>query len=243
MKNAVGVLGGVGPMATVYFMDLIIEMTDASKDQDHINMLVSNHATIPDRTEYIMRRSDESPLDVMVEDARMLERSGCEFLVIPCNTAHYFLEEIKSSVVVPVLNIIEETIKFSQERVGTTATPIKTLGIMATEGTITSGTFSHYGAPYGVKMVAPDTAYQKKVNHIIYDCVKAGKPVTEEQMMEVINHLREKGCDAVVMGCTELSIAYKDLEIGKKNSDVVDTLEVLARATVLKSGKKLRQEL
>lgn len=243
MKNAVGVLGGVGPMATVYFMDLIIEMTEASKDQDHINMLVSNHATIPDRTEYIMRRSDESPLDVMVEDARMLARSGCEFLVIPCNTAHYFLEEIQSSVTIPVLNIIEETIKFSREKIGTADAPLKTLGIMATEGTITSGTFSHYGTPMGVKAVAPDTVFQKKVNHIIYDLVKAGKPVAEEEMMEVIDHLRSKGCDAVIMGCTELSIAYKDLQLGAKNSDVIDTLEVLARATVLRSGKQLRQEI
>ncbi|MBQ0078826.1 MAG: aspartate/glutamate racemase family protein, partial [Eubacterium sp.] len=236
MKNAVGVLGGVGPMATVYFMNIIIDMTEASRDQDHINMLVSNHATIPDRTEYIMRRSDDSPLDVMVEDARMLARSGCEFLVIPCNTAHYFYSEIECSVEIPVLNIIEETIKFTKEKLGTAHAPVKKLGIMATEGTITSGTFSHYGAPLGVKTVAPDTAYQKKVNHIIYDCVKAGKPVTEEQMMEVIDHLRAKGCDAVIMGCTELSIAYKDLEIGKKNSDVIDTLEVLARATVLRCG-------
>ena len=96
MKNAVGVLGGVGPLATVYFMEMIIEMTDASKDQEHIDMLVSNHATIPDRTGFILGESSESPMDAMVEDAQMLETAGCSFVVIPCNTAHYFFEDIKN---------------------------------------------------------------------------------------------------------------------------------------------------
>lgn len=241
MKNAVGVIGGVGPMATVYFMDMIIEMTEAERDQDHINMLVSNHATIPDRTEYILGKSDESPLDVMVEDARMLAKSGCEFLIIPCNTAHYFYPEIEVSAGVPVLNIIEETIKLAQEQLAKCGKTVKQIGIMGTEGTINSGTYSHYAKDMGVECVAPDPEYQKKVNYIIYDRIKAGLDVTEEEMMEVVNHLRDKGCDAVIMGCTELSIAYKDHNIGKKHKDVIDSLVALARATVLRCGKKLRE--
>ena len=240
MKDAVGIIGGVGPMATVYFMDMIIEMTDAVKDQDHINMLVSNHATIPDRTEFIMGRSDESPLDVMVEDARMLARSGCEFLLIPCNTAHYLYKEIERCADAPVLNIIEETVKLAQERMAAQGKTLRRLGIMATEGTITSGTYSYYAGAMGIECEAPDEEFQKKVNYIIYDRIKAGLDVTEAEMMEVIDHLRGKGCDVVVMGCTELSIAYKDMSIGINNPDVVDSLEALARATVIKCGKQLR---
>ena len=164
MKNAVGVLGGVGPLATVYFMEMIIEMTDASKDQEHIDMLVSNHATIPDRTGFILGESSESPMDAMVEDAQMLETAGCSFVVIPCNTAHYFFEDIKNSVQIPVLNIIEETIDYAKKQGSQRKIPreIKKLGILATEGTISSGTYSFYGKPAGVECVAPDPGFQKK---------------------------------------------------------------------------------
>ena len=111
---------------------------------------------------------------------------------------------------------------------------------MATEGTITSGTYSYYAGAMGIECEAPDEEFQKKVNYIIYDRIKAGLDVTEAEMMEVIDHLRGKGCDVVVMGCTELSIAYKDMSIGINNPDVVDSLEALARATVIKCGKQLR---
>lgn len=116
MKNSVGVLGGIGPLATVYFMDLIIRMTEAETDQEHINMLVSNHATIPDRTDYILGKSEDSPLKDMTDDAKMLEEAGCLFIVIPCNTAHYFFEDIERSVKIPVINIIKETIRYAADK-------------------------------------------------------------------------------------------------------------------------------
>lgn len=84
-----GFLGGVGPMATVYFEQMVLELTDAACDQDHLNMLVYNHASIPDRTAFILGESTCSPLPDMAQDAQMLERAGCDFLVLPCNTAHF----------------------------------------------------------------------------------------------------------------------------------------------------------
>ena len=242
MKNSVGIIGGVGPMATVYFMNLIIDMTEASKDQDHINMLVANHATIPDRTDYILGKGEDSPADYMIEDGLMLQNAGCEFLVIPCNTAHFFYKEITAAVGLPVLNIVEETVKLAKKRGTDAGRDIKTIGIMATEGTISTGTYRTYGEPFGVDIVVPDREYQEKVNSIIYDKVKAGFPVSRDEMMLVIDHLRSKGAQAVIMGCTELSIAYRDLDIGKLNEDVVDSLEALAGATVLRCGKEIRQE-
>lgn len=247
MKNAVGILGGVGPLATVYFMDMLIKMTEAEKDQDHIDMLVSNHSTIPDRTAYIVGTSDVSPEPAMVADAEMLQNAGCQFIVIPCNTAHFFFEEIEASVEIPVLNIIKETIAYAVEKVshcGCTkpAEAGVKLGILATEGTVSSGTYSWYGNPMGVTCIAPDEEYQQKVNEIIYGKVKAGQPVTLEEMGELVEHMRAKGCDAVIMGCTELSVAYKDLGLGEIYPDVIDSLTVLARQTILKCGKKLRCE-
>lgn len=245
MKNAVGVLGGVGPLATVYFMDMIIEMTDAHRDQDHIDMLVSNHATIPDRTAFIMGASEESPLDDMIEDARMLEAAGCKFLVIPCNTAHYFFEDIRNSVEIPVLNIIGETIRYAVSQGAKRETPrdVKRLGILATRGTISSGTYSFYGRPEGVECIAPDEEHQQRVDSMIYDRVKAGLPVEQDDIMEVIEHMRDLGCDAIVMGCTELSVVYKDLNLGSICDDVVDSLRALAGATIVHSAKNLSPEI
>lgn len=242
MKDAVGVLGGVGPMATVYFMEMVIEMTRAESDQQHINMLVSNHSTIPDRTDFITGKSRTSPVNDMREDARMLEKAGCSFIVIPCNTAHYFFEDIVKAVNIPVVNIIEETIAYAVER-GKKSIPakdVRKLGILATEGTISSGTYSFYGKTMGVQCEAPDPVYQSKVNELIYGRVKAGLSVSLDKIMELVEHMRDKGCDAVIMGCTELSIVYKDLKLESKCADVVDSLSVLARQTVLRSGKKIR---
>lgn len=236
MKNAVGILGGIGPLATVYFMQMIIEMTDADTDQEHINMLVSNHSTIPDRTEFILGRSGSSPAADMMEDALMLEKAGCSFIVIPCNTAHFFFKDIEQSVHIPVLNIIKETIDYA----AASGSHVKKVGILATEGTIITDTYSLYGEAMGVECIAPDKEYQEKVNHIIYDKVKAGKPVTFEEIMEAVEHMRGKGCDAIVMGCTELSVAYKDLDLVNCCSDVVDSLTVLARRTVERAGKRLK---
>lgn len=247
MKNAVGVLGGVGPLATVYFMDMVISMTDAGSDQEHIDMLVSNHATIPDRTDYILGKSNRSPLDDMVDDAKMLEAAGSSFIVIPCNTAHYFFEDIEKAVAIPVVNIIKETIAEAVSLAAAAAVSsadsrreIK-LGILATEGTIASGTYRFYAGDEGVRCIAPDSKYQAVVNDIIYGKVKAGRPTTEDDIMPVIEHMREKGCDAVIMGCTELSIVCRDLDLENKCGDVVDSLRVLAKKTVTMSGKRLRR--
>ena len=220
-----------------------IEMTDASKDQEHIDMLVSNHATIPDRTGFILGESSESPMDAMVEDAQMLETAGCSFVVIPCNTAHYFFEDIRNSVHIPVLNIIEETIDYAKKQGSQRKIPreIKKLGILATEGTrplpgLTAFTANRQ-AWNALRRIRD---LQKKVNHMIYDQIKAGDPVSREAIMEVIDHMRGKGCDAVIMGCTELSVIYRDLKLRETGEDVIDSLWVLARSTVLKSGKQLR---
>ncbi|MDO4281715.1 MAG: amino acid racemase, partial [Peptococcaceae bacterium] len=136
MKQAVGVIGGVGPMATVYFMQRVIEMTKADCDQEHINMIVFNDCDIPDRTAFITKRSPDNPVPLMAEDAERLEAAGCEFVVIPCNTAHYFYEELQRAVDIPVVNIVTETIRYAKEM----TKDLRCVGILATTGTIVTGT-------------------------------------------------------------------------------------------------------
>jgi aspartate racemase len=235
-SRLVGILGGVGPMATVYFMEMLLKKTNASKDQEHLDMLVSNHATIPDRTAYILGKSEESPLDVMVADAKMLEAAGCDFIVLPCNTAHYFFEKIQQSIHIPLLNIIQETVSYCERRIP----GVKRIGIMATEGTICSNTYGMACETHGLKCVVPESDIQSKVTEIIYHQVKAGKPVSKREFTAVIDALREKGCDAVVLGCTELSVAFADLNLQPECPDVVDSLTVLAEQTILFAGKELK---
>ena len=101
----VGVLGGLGPKATADFMDLVIDNTDVTCDQEHVDMIVSNHATIPDRTAYILDNTKDNPVPYLINDAKMLESIGCDFLVMPCNTSHFMYDEISGSVNIPLIKI------------------------------------------------------------------------------------------------------------------------------------------
>ena len=236
MKQAVGVIGGVGPMATVYYMQRVIEMTKAGCDQEHINMLVFNDCDSPDRTAFIMEKSPDNPLPVMVEDAKRLEAAGCEFVVIPCNTAHYFYDELEQAVEIPVVNIVEETIRYAKARVQ----DLSCVGIMATTGTIVTGTYQKYAERAGLSFAVPDEDEQDLLMQIIYDGVKAGKPVPRADFDRVANHLRAKGAQCLILGCTELSVLKRDLPIN--DPDVLDSIDVLASETVRRSGKPFTDE-
>ena len=236
MKQAVGVIGGVGPMATVYYMQRVIEMTKAGCDQEHINMLVFNDCDIPDRTAFITEKSPDNPLPVMVEDAKRLEAAGCEFVVIPCNTAHYFYDELEQAVEIPVVNIVEETIRYAKARVQ----DLSCVGIMATTGTIVTGTYQKYAERAGLSFAVPDENEQDLLMQIIYDGVKAGKPVPRADFDRVANHLRAKGAQCLILGCTELSVLKRDLPINAP--DVLDSIDVLASETVRRSGKPFTDE-
>lgn len=236
MRQAVGVIGGVGPMATVYYMQRVIEMTKAGCDQDHINMLVFNDCDIPDRTAYITEQSPDNPLPVMVEDAKRLEAAGCAFVVIPCNTAHYFYDELQQAVKIPVVNIVEETIRYAKERIA----DLQCVGIMATTGTIVTGTYQKYAQQAGLDAIVPDEDGQAALMHMIYDGVKAGQPVAREDFDAVANALRARGAQCLILGCTELSVLKRDLPID--DPDVLDSIDVLASETVRRSGKQYTSE-
>ncbi|KGN34319.1 aspartate racemase [Knoellia sinensis KCTC 19936] len=235
MRNEpVGILGGVGPMATVYFMQRILAMTDADRDQDHVDMLVWNHASIPDRTAYIVGDSDESPGPVMAEDARQLEAAGATFIAVPCNTARAFLDEVQAAVEIDVLDIVAETVTAAQ-----TAVPdLTTIGILATDGTLRSRIYHDTAIERGLTPVEPDDVVQKDVMSMIYDGVKAGMPVERERFDAAVAHLRARGAQAIVLGCTELSILQTDLKV--EDPDVVDSLDALAAQTVIRAGGRLR---
>jgi len=221
-KPVLGILGGVGPLATAYFMELLIKKTPARTDQDHMPMIVFNDPQIPDRTAYILDHAKPNPRPEMAKVARWLEEAGADYIAIACNTAHYFYDDINEAVKIPVVNIMEET----SERISSLVLAGSTVGLLATEGTVESGVFQGYFERYGLRCMAPDPDGQARISHLIYDCVKANQPYDEQEFLEEAYRLRDAGCEAVVVGCTELSVIYQ--ELSRHPKWLFDSLDILA---------------
>jgi len=227
-----GIIGGLGPMATAYFLQLIVEMTDAATDQEHIEVLVHSKPQIPDRTNFIIGKSQQNPVSDMAEVGKRLAEQGADMLAIPCITAHYFQKELEEKIGIPILNAIEETADYLAER------KIGKVGIMATDGTIESGIFQRELEKKNIEVVLPSKECQKKVMYLIYENVKAGKPMEEVVFQEVSEELFKKGAQVALLGCTELSLMKRDNRLDAKYLDV---MEILARKVVISCGK-LRTE-
>ena len=223
-----GIIGGLGPMATAYFMRRIIELTDAKTDQENIEMIIYNCPSIPDRTGYILGKSCESPLPKIVELAQSLERQNVDYIAMPCITAHYFHDQLADSVFIPVSNGIKEAAEYL------TYHHISKVGIMATDGTASMHLFDSVFKNYDISCIYPDETGQKKVMSLIYEDVKAGMPVNMEAFMEVKNQLLNSGAEVVILGCTELSIIKRDNNVG---AGVLDIVDVLAADCVIKCAK------
>ena len=222
MKNkTVGVLGGLGPMASVYFYEMVVNMTDAKIDQEHVDMIITNRATTPDRTAFI---ADEDPSKVLIDDAKKLENYGVDFIAMTCNTAHYFYNKIANSINIPMLNIVEETIKHAK------ATNHKKLGILATTGNIKTNLYQDMCEKYEIEYMILDENRQSQVMDIIYNDIKSGKSADMNKFNSIVEYLKENNCDGVILGCTELSILKNDNNLD--GHFYIDSLEMLAREKV-----------
>ena len=225
-----GILGGLGPMSTVCFYEMLTARTRAASDRDHIDMVISSRATTPDRTAYILGHSDRNPLPVMLDDARRLVAYGATLLAVPCNTAHFFYDALNAAVSVPILNIIEETVQTLARM------KIKQVGLLATEGTVSSGAYHKVCAAYGVSIVAPSQEDQQKLNALIYRTIKSGIRPRPEELERIAAPLRRAGCDRLILGCTELSLIKRNC--GLDDRLYLDSTEVLALRTILRCGKE-----
>lgn len=229
--KTLGVIGGVGPLATAYFMELVIEMTQAQRDQQHLPMLIYNLPSIPDRTSYILDHTCENPLPELIRAGQTLVKSGADYMAIPCVTAHYFHEQLAAALSVPLLHLVRETVQHLYDH------GVRTAGIMATSGTVSAGLFQRELLQYGMTAVVPDEEHQRDVMTLIYDNVKAGVPVETERFDGVDRALREAGAEAVILGCTELSLIKRDYALGP---GFLDAMEVLAQRAVLAGGVTLK---
>ena len=198
--HKLGVLGGLGPMTTVSFINRVIDFTDAKTDQEHIPMIIEHGTDTPDRTEFILGKSDESPLPMMLKSCHHLEQGGATVIAIPCVTAHYFYEDLSKGVNIPIINGIGICVD-EFKRMG-----LKNVGLMATAGTVKSGIFEKPLKDAGIGCIVPDEKRQQLVTDLIYNNVKMGMPVEKDKFREAAFYLRSEGAEVILLGCTELSV-------------------------------------
>ncbi len=228
-----GVLGGLGPLATAHFMELVTVMTDADTDQQHLNMIIYSAPQVPDRTAYLLDPSRESPLPQMVALGQKLAAQGAQAIAIPCVTAHAFWQELSSQIPVPVLNGVEETV-LALKRAGVTRA-----GILATDGTISTGIFHNALQDQGIVPLAPGKQGQADVMHLIYENVKAGKPPDMQRFRAVSRELFATGAQAIILGCTELSVIKREFALGP---GYIDVMEALSRRAITVCGKSIKPD-
>ena len=230
-KARLGILGGMGPQATQIFYQRILDRTDANCDQEHLPTLILSDTEMPDRTAAILSGSGEQVYQRLLEDVKLLERDGCTAIAIPCNTSHYFADDLQKELSVPIIHMVRETCKVLACR------GCKRVGILATDGTVQTQLYQKECAAQGFEGVAPDEQTQKLVMSIIYDEIKKGEKGSREKFSAIDRALRAMGCDAAILGCTELSVyrVYHGLP-----DFYVDAMEVLVERSILTCDKRLR---
>ena len=235
MYKTIGIIGGMGPAATVDLMDKIISMTVADRDQDHIHLLVDSNIKIPDRTAAILH-GGESPLPEMLDSARKLESIGADFLIMPCNTAHFFLQYLQKEVNIPILSMPVETAHLIRRRGASKA------AIFATDGTVKSGIYGKALEEAGIETIYPDPEQQKMLMSVIYDHIKNGitdpEKLPYEELRALTDDMRSRGAQVLLLACTELPLAFRILGLDKE--DVIDATSVLAGAAVRMAGADVR---
>ncbi len=223
MRKSIGIIGGLGPLATVKFLEILNENIDKNSNKE-FEIVVINDPTTPDRTEYILDNTKPNPLDNILKMVKKLDKNNVDVIVMPCNTASYFYKEINNATQTHFINIVYETVKFIEKM------NIKKIGLLATEGTIKSGVYKDLLDKFNIECLVPNENDQKIINEIIYGCVKQNKKANMEEFYKVSNNLQNEGAEIIILGCTELS-ALKKIE----NIDsliFIDAMDVLAKSTL-----------
>lgn len=229
--KTIGIIGGMGPLATVDLYHRIVIRTKAIKDQDHIRVLIDSNTNIPDRTKAIIADGVDPSIE-LIKSAKTLEAAGADFLIMPCNTAHFFIDKIKEKVNIPFINMVEETVKHTYNKYGSDIV----VGIMATDGTIKSKIYEDYYNKMNIKTVVPDKT-QEKIMKFIYEVIKSGKyDEGTDLFYECVEELKQKKANTFLLGCTELSSAQY---LYNFKGPFINPMEILTEVSILYSGAEL----
>lgn len=234
MKKVLGVLGGMGPMATSVFFERLIKNTQATCDQDHIEMVILNHTSLPDRTRSLQTGNHQPFLDEIKKSFQAFEALEVSHIAIPCNTSHYFYDTFKTMTPIPIIHMVDKT----AEVLAASLEPGGRVGVLGTDGTIKFHVYKKSLEDRRLVYVAPEDKTQKKVMDVIYN-LKASQNSMMDDVEEIIEHMiHHYGCEKIILACTELSL----LEIREDlRSFCIDAMDVLVEESIALSDKVLVQ--
>ena len=238
MSNRLGIIGGMGPKATAVFFNQIVDHTVAASDAEHIDMVILNNTKIPDRTAAILSGNLQPVFDELHSSIRQLESLGVHNIAIPCNTACFFADKLQQAANVPIINIVEETAKYIKELSSKDGKGKVVVGVLATDGTIMSGTYQRALERYGLHYVSPAKELQTKVMDLIYNQIKKTGKGSLSDFNHLVEEMMKLGCDYIVLGCTELSWVAANYAV---SSCCVDALAVLTQVCIKRSGKAYKE--
>lgn len=224
-SRTVGVLGGMGPAATLDFHAKVIAACQAGRDQDHIRLIVDSNPAVPDRNA-AMRGEGPSPGPALAAMARGLEAAGAQVLVMPCNTAHAWADDIRAATRLPFIDLIEATAEAAVR-----AVPGLTMaGVLGTTGCLGAGLYHRAFAAHGAEVLAPESEDQAALMTLIAR-VKSGDtgPDVRSGMAELARGLTRRGAQVVVAGCTEVPLA---LSADQLDAPLVNSTDVLVDRAV-----------
>lgn len=240
VPGLIGVLGGMGPLATIDFMRKVLAATPATSDQEHVPLIVSSIPQVPDRTA-AFRGDGVSPLAAMAASGQRLARAGAGLVVIPCNTAHLWFAELESALALPMLHLVDAAI---EDAVAATSAGAS-IGLLCTDATLASGLYVNrtprsVQAP-GVQWVLPTA---KEMLDLVMPGIQAVKAGALEQAAALLGAaakaLVRRGASALVLGCTEVPLVLRE---GNSPVPVIDATDALARRAVAWSLAQRRQAL
>ena len=232
-RKILGILGGMGTIATAHFFKVLAERVRAEKDQDYPRIIIDNNPNIPDRTAAITGKG-ESPVDEIVISLKNLESAGAQVIAMPCISAHYYYDEIAGSTAVPLINMIEETYRVYSEKISG-----KIVGLLATTGTVISGNFLRF-FPEEVMIFPDEYSQENLVMEAIYGekGIKIGEvDYPKNLLIQAAAELMSKGAEAIIAGCTEVSVILKNEDLPVH---YLDPIIILAESSILKAGYQLK---
>lgn len=226
--KTIGVLGGMGPLATVDLYDKIVRHTNAHSDAEHIHVMIDSYPEIPDRTAFILGGAND-PTNHLIQAAKNIERMGADFLVMPCNTAHYFYEAMAKEIQIPFIHMIKAVERY----MSSTYPNIKKVALLATEGTYKGQIYQKSFASSAIEIIIPSEGHKKIVNELIYTVKDSGVDQINTDIEGVIESLKASGAEAMILGCTELPIAFEKI---KSDIPTIDPTLILAIAAIQFAG-------
>ncbi len=235
-----GLIGGLGPAATVDLYDKIVKATPAKNDQEHFKVVFEQNPQIDDRTACLLEGGADPTL-AMYNCAKRLQKDGCDVAIIPCNTAHAFLPRLLRHLDMPFIDMQQTMLDEIQAKFGDKAR----VGLMATSGTIRTGIYGKKADKMNMAMFVPDAEHQERVMAAIYGPkgAKAGFTTGEcyDDLYSAAEYLvKEHDCNVLILGCTELPLIFHeqdDFEVAGKKVAIVDPTATLARKCVAIASK------